>query len=43
MYIQQIAIVYIGSYYTVNMIHATYIWVFILHILGTFIECGNII
>jgi hypothetical protein len=35
------AIVYIDSYYAVNMIHATYIWVLMLLIVGVFIECKN--
>ena len=36
-----IAIVYIHSYHVVNMIHAPYVWVFIMFILGAFIECEN--
>ena len=36
-----IAIVYIDSYYAMNMIHATNIWMFMLLILGIFIECWN--
>jgi hypothetical protein len=36
-----IATVYIDSYCTVNKIHATHIWVFMLPILGVFIDCRN--
>jgi hypothetical protein len=36
-----ITIVYIGSYYVVNMIHVTNISLFMLLILGVFIKCGN--
>jgi hypothetical protein len=36
-----IAIVYIDSYYTVNMIHASDIWVFMPPILGVFVNNGN--
>jgi hypothetical protein len=28
-----------GSYYDVNMIHATYVWVLMILIIGDFIEC----
>jgi hypothetical protein len=34
-----IAIVYMGSYYTMNMIHD--IWVFTILIMNIFIECEN--
>jgi hypothetical protein len=36
-----IVVVYIGSYYIVNMMHAIDIWMFMLHILGVLIGCGN--
>jgi hypothetical protein len=36
-----IDIVNTGSYCIVNMIHATYIWMFMFLIVGFFIECGN--
>jgi hypothetical protein len=36
-----IAIVYIDSYYAMNVIHATHIWMFLLPILDVFIECEN--
>jgi hypothetical protein len=36
-----IAIIYIGSYYAVNMVHAIDIWVFILFILDVFIKRKN--
>jgi hypothetical protein len=36
-----IAIVYIDSYHAINMIHATYIWVLMLLIVGVFIKCKN--
>jgi hypothetical protein len=34
-------IVYINSFYAMNMIHASDIWMFMLLNLGVFIECGN--
>jgi hypothetical protein len=36
-----IAIVYIGSYYVMNVIHATYIWNLMVLIVGVFIKCQN--
>jgi hypothetical protein len=36
-----IVIVYIDSYYAMNMTHATNIWVLMLVILDVFIECKN--
>jgi hypothetical protein len=36
-----IAIVDIDSYYAINMIYTTHIWVFILPMLGVFIDCGS--
>jgi hypothetical protein len=36
-----IAIVYIGSYYVMNMTHATNIWMFLLLMLGVFMKYGN--
>jgi hypothetical protein len=36
-----IAVVYTDSYFAVNKIHATHIWVFVVPILGAFIVCGN--
>jgi hypothetical protein len=37
-----IVIVNIDSYYAMDMIHATNIWVFMVLILGVFINCGNV-
>jgi hypothetical protein len=36
-----ITIAYLDSYYGVNMIHALFIWVFILLILGAHIDYEN--
>jgi hypothetical protein len=36
-----IAILYIGSYYVMNMIRSINIWVFMLLTLGFFVECEN--
>jgi hypothetical protein len=36
-----IAIIYMGSYCSINMIHATYIWVLMIFIVGVFIESEN--
>jgi hypothetical protein len=36
-----IAIVYTCSYYVINMIHATYLLMLILVIVGVFMECEN--
>jgi hypothetical protein len=37
-----VATVYVGSYYVLNMIHVTDIWVFMLLILDVqIVECGN--
>jgi hypothetical protein len=33
---QPIALVSVGSYYAMNMVHATEIWVFMLLVLGVF-------
>jgi hypothetical protein len=37
-----IAVVYISSNYFMNMIHAIDIWMFMLFILGGFIECMGV-
>jgi hypothetical protein len=32
-----------GLYYAINMIHATYIWVLMILIMGVFIEFGYVL